>query len=498
MVRNFRGQVKISEVQEEFDKLISKLNTSIEEYNNNVDITADLDYSKGSASLGSSGYCLTVGGLKTILNNYAGTMMGGKPFKVGNNKTFVTAGVYIDSTGCKTTRGQLVNQVGRHLYFDPSSNTFSISNDASVPTGGGYWASDFPKQDANDGVYYTIDTHFEGEYASSAYQVTGDGSQTRYPITLTKYGATIQSGYNYMRFTTHYRNDTDRTIKYRAGNNYYKITIELTSANHNILTQDCDLTVNLDSTGTHGLGMEIPVNNILQAQGYQDPQYPQYRSCTIEETPTNGRIIKVTLLAEDESDDDMSTFDIQVGFTKSGTPVGTDIGESIDAYLYAFNIEKVRTYQEISPSGVCDMNPNRSYPYIKTFHKAELNNLRTNKITTESRNLSNGATSSVNKIVKDVYSDQDNKDQSVFVSFNARGSNAGQPNINNTRMTIDGVVNDFALGARYSHGSSTSVCYRFPKFFFLPKGVATPFSSQNFNTNNIWYHKYKANITQKK
>ena len=497
MVRNFRGQVRITDVQAEFDALIAKINADIEEYNKVINENENIDFTHGSPSLSGSGYCLTVGGLKKLLAAYNGTMMGAKPFRNSAGDTLVTAGVLVQSTGCSPTTGAIVDNTGRHLYYNPIDKDFTISNDNNVPTGGGYWESDFPKQNSNDGTYYSIDTYFEGEYSTSACQVTGDGSQTRYPITLTKYGASIQSGNNCMRFTTKYRNDTDRTIKYRAGDNYYKITIELTNANHNILTQECNLAVNLESSGTHGLGIEIPVNNILQAQDYQDPQYPRYRSCTIEETPTNGRIIKVTLFNEDEDGDDMSTFDIEVGFTKSGTSAGTDISDSIDAYLYAFNIEKVRTYQDMSLSGVCDMNPNRTYPYLKTIHNTELYNLRTNKIITESRNLTNGSKKRCSKIANDTWTADDNKNESIFVSYNARHSNDGQPNPP-VYLNIEGLRSNFNMGTRFTHGSSTSACYRFPKFFFLPKGCRNPFSTTDINTNRIRYNKYKCNITQKK
>lgn len=497
MVRNFRGQVKIADVQAEFDALIAKINSDIEEYNKVITENEDIDFTHGSPSLSGSGYCLTVGGLKKLLAAYNGTMMGAKPFRNSAGDTLVTAGVLVQSTGCSPTTGAIVDNTGRHLYYNPIDKDFTISNDSNIPTGGGYWESDFPKQNSNDGTYYSIDTYFEGEYASSAHQVIGDGSQTKYPITITKYGTSVQSGYNSMRFTTKYRNDTDRTIKYRAGDNYYKITIELASANHNILTQDCKLTVNLESSGTHGLGIEIPVSNILQAQDYQDPQYPQYKSCTIEETPTNGRIIKVTLFNEDEDSDDMSTFDIDVGFTKSGTTAGTEIGDSINAYLYAFNIEKVRTYQDMSLSGVCDMNPNRTYPYLKTIHNTELYNLRTNKIITESRNLTNGSKKSCSKIANDTWTADDNKNESIFVSYNARHSNDGQPNPP-VYLNIEGLRSNFNIGTKFTHGSSTSACYRFPKFFFLPKGCRNPFSTTDINTNRIRYNKYKCNITQKK
>ena len=34
MVKNFKGLVKVSDVQNEFDKLVQGLNTSVDEYNN--------------------------------------------------------------------------------------------------------------------------------------------------------------------------------------------------------------------------------------------------------------------------------------------------------------------------------------------------------------------------------------------------------------------------------------------------------------------------------
>lgn len=98
MVRNFRGQVRVEDVQNEFDDLTTKMNNLIDEYNN-TDKVKEIDYSVGGPSLSNSGYSLTVGGLKQFLALFNNTIIGCKPFKLNSSTFITTPGLYIHSKG---------------------------------------------------------------------------------------------------------------------------------------------------------------------------------------------------------------------------------------------------------------------------------------------------------------------------------------------------------------------------------------------------------------
>ena len=62
MVKNFKGKVHISDVQEEFDALVSGVNEIIDAYNS-ADFIQNIDYSDVSPDIGAYGYTLSVGAL---------------------------------------------------------------------------------------------------------------------------------------------------------------------------------------------------------------------------------------------------------------------------------------------------------------------------------------------------------------------------------------------------------------------------------------------------
>ena len=64
--KNFKGQVKISDVQETFNEIVNRTNEMLEFYNSSEGVQ-DIDYTKGSPTLAPSGYTLTVGGLKQAM-----------------------------------------------------------------------------------------------------------------------------------------------------------------------------------------------------------------------------------------------------------------------------------------------------------------------------------------------------------------------------------------------------------------------------------------------
>ena len=67
--KNFKGQVKISDVQECFDDLTNRINSLIDKYNTSSYVT-DINYNNVSPELAPVNYTLSVGGLKKILDAY--------------------------------------------------------------------------------------------------------------------------------------------------------------------------------------------------------------------------------------------------------------------------------------------------------------------------------------------------------------------------------------------------------------------------------------------
>lgn len=128
MVKNFRGQVKISDVQEEFDNLTNHINNMVSIYNNAVSVEDNIDYTKASSSIAPTGYTLTIGALKKILNAYNGTVLGSQVYKVGDNKFNVTSGLYITENSVKLLKQGLLQGNGDILYYDLTHNAYTFGD----------------------------------------------------------------------------------------------------------------------------------------------------------------------------------------------------------------------------------------------------------------------------------------------------------------------------------------------------------------------------------
>lgn len=130
----FKGEVKISDIQEAFDDIITRLNNMIDSYNYSSYIV-DIDYSVGAKTLAPAGYTLSIGGLKQILKTYNNCIMGAKPFKVSSNKIVLTDGILILSNGVKRlpTKEITVNDQISTIYFDKTTNDYTLTkNDNTV------------------------------------------------------------------------------------------------------------------------------------------------------------------------------------------------------------------------------------------------------------------------------------------------------------------------------------------------------------------------------
>ena len=98
VIKLFKGQVKIADVQAAFDEIVDKVNTMITNYNN-LSYVQDIDYSVGGSTLAPSGYTLTVGGMKQFMDSCDGTVIGAKPFRVSSNKLKMTTGLLVTKHG---------------------------------------------------------------------------------------------------------------------------------------------------------------------------------------------------------------------------------------------------------------------------------------------------------------------------------------------------------------------------------------------------------------
>lgn len=130
-MKDFKGLVKISDVQNAFDEIVGNINNMVDTYNASAKVL-DIDYTKGSAELGASGYTLSVGGLKRIIQTYQGCSVGCKPFKIDANHCKVTAGfVFADNTVYRADEQDMTGS-GNILYFDVDNKRYSFGAGATT------------------------------------------------------------------------------------------------------------------------------------------------------------------------------------------------------------------------------------------------------------------------------------------------------------------------------------------------------------------------------
>ena len=116
--KDFKGQVKISDVQKAFDNLVNRINDSIDAYNESSYVT-DINYNNASEELAPLNYTLSVGGLKKILETYDGYAVGCKVFKIKNNLN-ITSGLLIRRNGCVQLPSTVIPAQGKYLFYSPS------------------------------------------------------------------------------------------------------------------------------------------------------------------------------------------------------------------------------------------------------------------------------------------------------------------------------------------------------------------------------------------
>lgn len=134
MVKNFKGEVKISDVQTEFDNIVDRINNMVEAYNISGKVE-DIDYSVGGVNLSPAGYTLSVGGLKQGLAAVAGNVIGAKCFKITKRKFKITAGLIITEKGSVRLPDKVIDydQDYNALYFNTDTQDYQWLRDKGNP-----------------------------------------------------------------------------------------------------------------------------------------------------------------------------------------------------------------------------------------------------------------------------------------------------------------------------------------------------------------------------
>lgn len=126
MVRNFKGVVKVADVQAEFDALLTRINNAIDRYNEGLELSGDIDYNNGGADLAPLGYTLSIGGLKKVLNAYDGSLLGGMVFKVSNGNYLISEGLYIKDNAVHRLPSKALSGDGNKVYYNESSHQYTF------------------------------------------------------------------------------------------------------------------------------------------------------------------------------------------------------------------------------------------------------------------------------------------------------------------------------------------------------------------------------------
>lgn len=126
MVKNFKGEVKISDVQNEFDTLLNRINKMIDSYNGTNQAITDIDYTKGGSNLAPSGYTLTVAGLKQALKSLDGHVVGGKCFYNTANTVKMSDGLLFTKGGVFRLPDSILTRPdnGNSIWFDTNKEEY--------------------------------------------------------------------------------------------------------------------------------------------------------------------------------------------------------------------------------------------------------------------------------------------------------------------------------------------------------------------------------------
>lgn len=124
MVKKFRGQVKISDVQSEFDAIVNRINNMVDAYNESEGVK-DIDYTVGGDTLAPAGYTLTIGGLKQVMNTMDGLVCGAKPIRLSADKVRLTDGILITKNGFfRLPQTEITPIQGKTIFYNTLTNQY--------------------------------------------------------------------------------------------------------------------------------------------------------------------------------------------------------------------------------------------------------------------------------------------------------------------------------------------------------------------------------------
>lgn len=126
MVKQFKGEVKISDVQAEFDTLVNRINKMVDAYNGTNQVITNIDYTKGGSNLAPSGYTLTVGGIKQALKSLDGHVVGGKCFYNTANTVKMSDGLLFTKGGVFRLPDSILTRPsnGNSIWFDTNKKEY--------------------------------------------------------------------------------------------------------------------------------------------------------------------------------------------------------------------------------------------------------------------------------------------------------------------------------------------------------------------------------------
>ena len=126
MVKQFKGEVKISDVQAEFDALVGRINKMVDAYNGTNQVITNIDYTKGGSNLAPSGYTLTVGGIKQALKSLDGHVVGGKCFYNTANTVKMSDGLLFTKGGVFRLPDSILDRPsnGNSIWYDTNTQKY--------------------------------------------------------------------------------------------------------------------------------------------------------------------------------------------------------------------------------------------------------------------------------------------------------------------------------------------------------------------------------------
>ena len=171
MVKQFKGEVKISDVQAEFDALVGRINKMVDAYNGTNQVITNIDYTKGGSNLAPSGYTLTVGGIKQALKSLDGHVVGGKCFYNTANTVKMSDGLLFTKGGVFRLPDSILTRPsnGNSIWFDTNKEEYvwgqkrvsgrqTLTEEGAtslVKSGEGYKNTSF----VNQNNYQTVEAH---------------------------------------------------------------------------------------------------------------------------------------------------------------------------------------------------------------------------------------------------------------------------------------------------------------------------------------------------